>query len=430
MKNYILFFRILICLFSIKTVQAQMETIQIDSNCVIYKYPEQKIEKFNSNELRFWAPELKHSYPKLLENTDINIRQLRISNVSFKNLPIELKAFPSIAFIGLLNCDSNMSKLFAELRMFPKLESIRIEESKYVKFTNALGKNNSLKNITIFRCDSVYISKEFLESIQLTNLELYIENVPKVVFESGASLDSINDFSWVGSLKRKSSNDIEHIINSIQYVQKFQILGIKSNTFPNNLKKCEYLYLGLMGLDSFNISKEFEFRVLNLGGNILRTIPLNLYDQTGILCLDFSMNQIREFRFDKLNANTFAQIPDSLLNSYWNEKQAYHNSELNLDWNLIDSVQTFFDTCITKDYEISLSYNNRKPKPEFAGFEPKEFEDYDSKKFTFTLPKGLFNLQFRGQLNLIGYNLSEEEKDKIRKHFKYAEVIFEEKKRR
>ena len=97
----------------------------------------------------------------------------------------------------------------------------------------------------------------------------------------------------------------------------------------------------------------------------LTELNSDIYDRKEIAWLDFSKNKLADFRFDLLTNHTFEAIPDSIIDSYWTSKYSeYHYSKLKLDWNLIDSVQAFIDTSITKDYEISLSYNNRKPKPD------------------------------------------------------------------
>lgn len=372
------------------------------------------------------------SIPELLEYDTSKYIVIIFNKYNGSKLPKELFELKNVKQLRINKSTESIDNIIMGLNNFPNLEYLVIDSAKKVDFSLIPGRLTKLEDIMIRTVDTVVIANSIFSDFKDENIDIGI--VKEVFFSDDIVMPYIHEILISGRActPMPKIHNIKNLLNNVNSMYSLSLGKIAIDTVLESNNCIESLSLASVVVPKIITTNScFGLKAIELSSMGLTDINLDIYHRKEIAWLDLSRNKLSNFRFDLLTNHTFEGIPDSIINSYWTDNNTEdHSATLKLDWNWIDSVQTFVDTCIKKDYRISLSYNNRTPKPEFAGFEPKEYRDYDYKKFTFSLPKGLFNLQFRGRLELIGYTLSDDEKDKIRKHFKYAEVIFEEKKRR
>ncbi len=329
-----------------------------------------------------------------------------------------------------------MSKLFENLSIFPQLNYLSIEGCQFAKFPEKVEESFTLHTISIVNCDSVYITKEFINKCHPK--EIFIDRCKAVTFEKGIILDSIDRFELYNITltgKLIMCSNLDNVLNSITKADFIAVLGVADISFPNNILESRLLSLYGADLKDFEVPINSIINIFGIEHNQISVLPQSFYSHKGYKDVDISKNLIQDFRFDLFDTNTFKYKKgiDTVFEEGDSTKgiieiipaDAYY-PEINLSWNFLDSICTFVDTSLNKSYRIYLNYNNRKLKSDFEGYDSLKYKEFNPEKLTFTMPKGIFNLQFRGRLELVGYTLTEEEKEKIRKHFKNVFVEFDE----
>jgi Leucine-rich repeat (LRR) protein len=408
-----------------------------------------KYKQFNDHALEFM--DLKHitildDEPKL--KSDSNLNTLFFKDVSFKGFPKQFCDFTNIESISIFGCDSTISVLLKNLRVFKKLKYLFISDCNVKIFPNEFFDCDSLAELKFQRCNIPAIDYRFSK---LSNLEEYaFYSTKNIDFDSILSMKKLKiltlydaDDNFVPKFlpncpifeEYSYNTRLDNIDEVIEVLSKckhlislsFSHTGYKS--IPKSITKLrnlEYFEFSsdslseipdfiseLNTLISINLAKNqiSDISVLSrlkrlssieLAHNRILAIPDSFYLFRKVFVMNLSFNNLKHFPFDKLKDIWATNLDNPI--------------EINLASNFIDSIPSFSDT-LDREFVVKFSRNKGKlkePSKHIVGHNP----EYCPDNFIFEMPKGIFNLKIKGSLYFDNISIPKIDADKIEEHFK------------